>query len=111
MLYYAKICWVVHVYSFCYFICVSVPWNDAVGDYAMFVGMLFLTFVLIKDQKIKEMVASNVCLLIVILILWFSDDTFHYIQNTGMLLIFVGAMVIAELFGGFWGRKFARDHF
>ena len=54
----------------------------AVGDYAMFVGMLFLTFVLIKDQKIKEMVASNVCLLIVILILWFSDDTFHYIQNT-----------------------------
>ena len=83
----------------------------AVGDYAMFVGMLFLTFVLIKDQKIKEIVASNVCLLIVILILWFSDDTFHYIQNTGMLLIFVGAMVIAELFGGFWGRKFARDHF
>lgn len=82
-----------------------------IGDYAMFVGMLCLTFVLIKDEKTKEVIVSNICLLVVILILWFSDDTFHYIQNTGMLLIFVGAMVIAELFGGFWGRKFARDHF
>ena len=83
----------------------------AMGDYAMFVGMLFLTFVLIKDEKIKEMIASNICLIVVILILWSSDETFHYIQNTGMLFIFVGAMVIAELFGGFWGRKFARNCF
>lgn len=83
----------------------------AVGDYAMFVGMLCLTFVLIKEEKIKEVIASNVCLLVVILILWFSDDTFHYIQNTGMLFIFIGAMVIAEIFGGLWGRKFARDRF
>lgn len=59
------------------------------GDYMMFVGMLCLSFVLIKDDRIKEMIASNICLAIVILTLWFSEHTFHYIQNTGMLLLLV----------------------
>ncbi|GHU37978.1 hypothetical protein FACS1894192_08330 [Bacilli bacterium] len=80
-----------------------------IGDYAMFVGMLVLTFILRKDGKIKEIIASNICLLAIIVILWFSNHTFRYIQNTSMLLIFIGAMLIAELFGGLWGRKFARD--
>lgn len=81
------------------------------GDYMMFVGMLCLSFVLIKDDRIKEMIASNICLAVVILTLWFSEHTFHYIQNTGMLLLFIGAMVTAELLGVFWGRKFARNQF
>jgi hypothetical protein len=76
--------------AFVYFVCIPVDWNDGMGDYMMFVGMLCLSFVLIKDDRIKEMIASNICLAIVILTLWFSEHTFHYIQNTGMLLLFIG---------------------
>jgi thiamine transporter ThiT len=77
MLYYVEIYLGIFVGSFCYFVCFSIAGMLVIGDYAMFVGMLCLTFVLIKDEKTKEVIVSNICLLVVILILWFSDDTFQ----------------------------------
>ncbi|GAB2023688.1 hypothetical protein RyT2_27650 [Pseudolactococcus yaeyamensis] len=82
-----------------------------VGVHLTCLGMLFLTFNLVKNDKIKEIIVSNVCMMTVLLVLRFSEKTFRYIPNTSKLLIFIGVIVIAELFGGFWGRKFTRDRF
>lgn len=81
----------------------------AFGGHFLFVSMLFLSFVLIKKKNINKMVAANLSVIIVILTLWFSQHTFLYIQNEATLYIFLGATLMAELSGGFWGHQFSKD--
>lgn len=81
----------------------------ALGEHILFIAMLFLSFLFVKNNKVNQMIAVNLSVGFVILILWFSHRTFLYIQNEATLFIFFGAIFIAELFGGFWGYQFAKS--